>query len=138
MKKMDGVVCMKLFSGIFPALEASLKYSSIKHEVSAQNIANADTPNYKGKQVSFKKVLNDSVSNMKTHTTDLRHFKIESGLYPSTGIDHFRVQYRHDGNSVDIDKEMSDIAANQIYYNAISDRLNGKFTALKDVIRGGR
>lgn len=129
---------MKIFSGIFPALEASLKYSTIKHDITAQNIANVDTPNYKGKQVSFKKVFDDSVSNMETHTSDPRHFNVKSELYPSIGIDNLRVQYRHDGNSVDIDKEMSDMASNQIYFNAISDRLNGKFTSLKDVIKGGR
>ncbi|MBM7716485.1 flagellar basal body rod protein FlgB [Siminovitchia sp. FSL H7-0308] len=129
---------MTLFSGIFPTLEASLKYSTIKHEVSSQNIANADTPNYKGKRVSFKKALDNSVANMKSHRTDPRHFTLKSDLHPTTGIDNVRVQYRHDGNSVDIDKEMSDLAANQIYFNAISDRLNGKFNSLKNVIKGGR
>ncbi|MFS0643500.1 flagellar basal body rod protein FlgB [Siminovitchia sp. 179-K 8D1 HS] len=129
---------MKLFSGIFPTLEASLKYSSIKQELSAQNIANADTPNYKGKRASFKKVFDHTVSNMETHVTNPRHFKIKPGLYPSTGIENVRVQYRHDGNGVDIDKEMSDMAANQIYFHAISDRLNGKFSTLKDVIKGGK
>jgi flagellar basal-body rod protein FlgB len=39
---------------------------------------------------------------------------------------------------VDIDKEMTDLAANQIYYNAVTDRLSGKFQSLQDVIRGGK
>jgi flagellar basal-body rod protein FlgB len=129
---------MNIFAGIFPALETSLKYSSIKHELIAQNIANADTPNYKGKRISFQKVLDDSVARMQTHVTDPRHFELRHERHPSIGIDNLQIRYRHDGNSVDIDKEMADLAANQIYFHALSDRLNGKFQSLKDIIQGGK
>ena len=47
-------------------------------------------------------------------------------------------RYRHDGNGVDMDKEQADLAANQIYYNAFVDRINGKFNTLQNVIKGGR
>ena len=42
------------------------------------------------------------------------------------------------GNSVDIDKEMADLASNQIYYNALTERISGKFSSLQNVIRGGK
>ena len=33
---------------------------------------------------------------------------------------------------------MTDLATNQIYYNALADRLSGKFSSLQNVIRGGK
>lgn len=45
--------------------------------------------------------------------------------------------YSHNGNNVDIDKEMAELAENQIYYNGLVDRINGKFGSLQTVIRGG-
>ena len=38
---------------------------------------------------------------------------------------------------MDIDKEMADLASNQIYYNALIERISGKFSSLQNVIRGG-
>ena len=46
--------------------------------------------------------------------------------------------YNHNGNSVDMDQEMAELAKNQIYYNALMERINGKFAVLQTVIRGGK
>ena len=48
------------------------------------------------------------------------------------------VSYNESGNSVDIDQEMADLATNQIYYNALTERISGKFSSLQNVIRGGK
>jgi flagellar basal-body rod protein FlgB len=53
-------------------------------------------------------------------------------------VNNNQVSYNENGNSVDIDKEMADLAANQIYYNALTERINGKFSTLQNVIRGGK
>ena len=45
--------------------------------------------------------------------------------------------YNHNGNNVDVDHEMAELAKNQLYYQAVVDRLNGKFSSLEKVIRGG-
>ncbi|WP_044893775.1 flagellar basal body rod protein FlgB [Bacillus alveayuensis] len=130
---------MKLFSHTFHALEQGLDYSSLKQKVISHNIANVDTPNYKAKQVHFKTELNKALQSLEAYRTDLRHFEFKKrhfGNYLVTTRND--VVYNHNGNSVDIDKEMSDLAANQIYYNALVERLNGKFNSLKNVIRGGK
>ena len=49
-----------------------------------------------------------------------------------------QVSYNESGNSVDIDQEMTDLATNQIYYNALIERISGKFSSLQNVIRGGK
>lgn len=129
---------MNLFSGGIHTLERSLKYSTLKHEVTAQNIANADTPNYKGKKVSFGKVFGDAVSAVEIRTTDPRHIGNSGRINPAITHTDRRVQYSHNGNNVDIDKEMSDLASNQIYYSALTERLSGKFNSLQNVIKGGK
>jgi flagellar basal-body rod protein FlgB len=136
---MRGVMYMKLFSGTINTLENSIKYSTIKQKAIAQNIANVDTPNYRAKEVlknTFQSELRDAI---KANRTDTRHIEFTN----STQINFPVVSrpnsvYNHNGNSVDIDKEMAELAENQIYYNALVERLNGKFNTLKTVITGGK
>ncbi|MFD1705876.1 flagellar basal body rod protein FlgB [Siminovitchia sediminis] len=129
---------MKLFSDTIRTIERSLDYSALKHEITAQNIANADTPNYKGKQVTFQKALNEALSASTLRVSDDRH--ITNGQKRDSAVisANRQVQYAHNGNNVDIDKEMSDLAANQIYYSLLTDRLSGKFQSLQNVIKGGK
>lgn len=128
---------MKLFSNSFSALEGALNYSSLKQKVISQNIANADTPNYKAKDVqsNFKESLRTS---MDAYRTDNRHMEFSTGSASYSVTTNKNAAYGSNGNSVDMDKEMSDLATNQIYYNAVTDRLSGKFQSLQNVIRGGK
>ncbi|WP_409305417.1 flagellar basal body rod protein FlgB [Peribacillus sp. SCS-155] len=130
---------MELFSNTFSNLENALNYSSLKQKVISQNIANADTPNYKAKDVvrneSFQSVLQSSISSYKT---DNRHFDFSGSRTSSASIVQRDTKYNNNGNSVDVDKEMSDLAANQILFNALTDRISGKFKSLENVIRGGK
>lgn len=129
---------VKLFSGNFQTLEKALDYSSLKHKTIAQNIANVDVPNYKAKDVSFKQVLAESTKPIVANRTDSRHFKFSISTGQLNVYTKKNTEYNHNGNNVDIDSEMSDMAANQIYYQALIERLNGKFSTLQNVIKGGR
>ncbi|MFE4810935.1 flagellar basal body rod protein FlgB [Peribacillus simplex] len=131
---------MELFSNTFQSLENALNYSNVKQKVISQNIANSDTPNYKAKEVnktqSFKAELESS---LESYRTDELHFTFKSeGNHASQIVTQKNVRYNNNGNSVDVDKEMTELAANQIYYNAVADRLSGKFQSLQNVIRGGK
>ena len=131
---------MKLFSNTVSTLENALNYSSMKQKIVSQNIANVDTPNYKAKDVSFKAALEGALGkSFDAKRTDARHleFKGHNGALTGTIIKN-NVNYNENGNSVDLDKEMSDLATNQIYFNALTERINGKFNSLQTVIRGGK
>ncbi|MDP4105920.1 MAG: flagellar basal body rod protein FlgB, partial [Bacillota bacterium] len=112
----------------------------LKQKVISQNIANADTPNYKAQDVSFKAILqNEMGQNFTTYRTDARHIDFsESSTANPAVITRPNVQYNNNGNSVDLDQEMSDLAKNQIYYDALVEQENNKFAALKNVISGGK
>lgn len=128
---------MRLFSNTINLLETGLNYSSLKQKVISNNIANVDTPNYKAKTVAFKKELNDAMV-IAANRTDYRHFDFKTKQTPFMIVQNNKVTYNHNGNSVDIDKEMTNLAQNQIYYNALTENLNHEFNVLKTVIRGGR
>jgi flagellar basal-body rod protein FlgB len=130
---------MKLFGSIITQLERGLDYSASKGKAISQNIANIDTPNYKAKNVSFKEVFASTQANsLEAYKTDARHINFKSNTTHSGVFNYPNLRYRQDGNSVDMDKEQADLAANQIYYNAVVDRINGKFNTLQNVIKGGR
>jgi flagellar basal-body rod protein FlgB len=131
---------MDLFSGTISNLDKALNYSATKQKVISQNIANVDTPNYKAKDVSFKAAFNEALGeSLINNRTNVRHFAFDKTNHSSSTImTKNQVSYNESGNSVDIDQEMTDLATNQIYNNALIERISGKFSSLQNVIRGGK
>jgi len=126
-----------LFSTTFQTIENGISYASQKQQTIAQNIANVDTPNYKSKTVSRTSEFRDLLHNeLEAYQTDSKHIPF-SGSSQRVITQQGNTSYQVNGNNVDMDKEMADMAENQIYYEALVDRLNGKFNSLQTVIRGG-
>lgn len=121
------------------SLESALDYSSERNKKISNNIANADTPNYKSQDVLFKshlkKAMDNQIANKRTHP---KHFKFSNENRPFHVITNHQTTFNHNGNNVDMDKEMSNLAKNQIYYQSVVDNINSKFHQLQSVIRGGR
>ncbi|WP_087972914.1 flagellar basal body rod protein FlgB [Oceanobacillus rekensis] len=130
---------MKLFSGTINKLEHSLDYATAKNNAISTNISNADTPGYKSQEVTFKNALNDALSSsLQAKRTSEKHLPFDKSHHSSYQVvTNSNTTYNHNGNNVDIDKEMTELAKNQIYYNGVVDRINGKFGSLQTVIRGG-
>ncbi|PWA13498.1 flagellar basal body rod protein FlgB [Pueribacillus theae] len=131
---------MDLFSdSTLSALERRLHASSVRQNVISQNIANADTPHYKAKEVIFKDELSKAIG-LQAKRTDNRHFNFAATQQNSgyTVATKNKSIMNNNGNNVDIDREMSLLAENQIYYNALIERINGKFSSLKNVAKGGK
>lgn len=132
---------MTLFGKTFQTLEHAMDYSSLKNRTISNNIANVDTPNYKAKNVVFKDVLsNEMQTAFQAKRTHPRHIPFSSSNYnsPFQVVTKQNTSYNHNGNNVDIDKEMSELAKNQIQYQALVDNLNGKFRSLSSVLKGGQ
>lgn len=130
---------MNLFGGTISSLENGLSYATLNQKTIANNIANVDTPNYKAKDVSFKNMLEEEKrSSISAYRTDERHydFSITQSTPGVSNIDNLR--YRNNGNAVDMDAQQAKMAENQIYYNALIDRVNGKLNTLNTVIKGGK
>lgn len=126
-------------------LEKSLDASALRNEVIAQNIANVDTPGYNRKTVSFEEELSDALSknsSFKGKRTDPRHIPIGGRNIDEVGInvsdDNNSRVMRLDGNNVDIENEMAQLAENNIRYNVLIQRMNSAFSKMKSVIKEGR
>ncbi len=133
---------MNIFPVSFQSLEQAMSATTMKQRVRAANIANVDTPGYKSKQVNFQSMLNTaidqpSLSSIKTAPQHIA-FSTEKGNSPSgfTITENNSTKIMPNGNNVDMDVEMAELAKDQLMFNALTERVNGKFTALRTVIEG--
>ncbi|TYP59936.1 flagellar basal body rod protein FlgB [Thermosediminibacter litoriperuensis] len=116
----------------------------MRHEVLANNIANVDTPNFKRSDVVFEqllqKYLDESNSRLPLKTSTEKHIsnlKSTFDLKPKIVMQHDRV-LRNDGNNVDVDKEMVELAKNAMSYNIIAEQVQRHFSLLRSAVTEGR
>ena len=122
-------------------LKRSLGAASLRQETIASNIANVTTPGYQRKEVQFQEKLKESMqeSHIAGVRTDSRHIQIGSTktaeINPQVEVDTSE-DAASGINNVDVDKEMADLAKNQIYFSATATLVARKFRGLKAAIRG--
>lgn len=129
-----------LNKGLIKDLNVALNVSSLKHKIIAENIANIDTPNYKAKNIDFKKAMQEYFSGrqkLSLKTTNERHIK---GINSGWGFINIEFRnspsLRNDGNDVNIDLEMYELSANGVLYSELSQLTGYQFTKLKMAITG--
>ncbi len=110
--------------------------SWIRNEAISNNIANADTPNYKRQDVNFEDELHRALKNSRYEAMDskVRHLRVNE-LNPRTYTDYDGFSYRVDGNNVDIDTENVMLATNQIKYEGIMNSVSAEFKNLQSVMK---
>lgn len=124
-------------------LEKSLDASSLRQKVLSNNIANIDTVNFKRSDVSFADKLQEVLSGdaLSGRVTDPRHIAIGTSdiqsVQPSVYADN-STSMRNDGNNVDIDAEMSNLANNQLLYDTVTQQLNMTFGIMRYAISEGK
>ncbi|WDC85851.1 flagellar basal body rod protein FlgB [Caloramator sp. mosi_1] len=106
----------------------------------SNNIANLNTPGYKSKRVIFEEKLknimdNSSISLKTTNKNHINDGNSMQNINPQTLQDKSK-SLRLDGNNVDIDLEMANLAANQILYNALVSQANSRIAMRRAVING--
>ena len=116
----------------------ALQLRSRRAEVLASNMANADTPNYKTRDIDFSAVLK-STQNPESHlmTTNPNHIKTISSD-PSSAELMYRIPYQPslDGNTVETEVEQAQFADNAVQYQAAFTLLNGRIKSLMAAIKG--
>ncbi|HWZ64794.1 MAG TPA: flagellar basal body rod protein FlgB [Steroidobacteraceae bacterium] len=122
----------------------ALKVYAQRTSVLANNIANADTPNYKAQDLDFRSVLAQAGSPnapLALSTTNGAHLAPTSSDSaagaPGSGL-KYRVPLAPslDGNTVDVQMEQSAFADNTVRYQAALSFLSGKFKELMTAITG--
>ena len=126
--------------------EQALMLRSQRNNILATNIANADTPNYKARDIDFSAAMSSLQAGaskpVNLQATQVGHIGVnESTTLSPLGA---QLQYRLpqqpslDGNTVETHIEEAAYADNAVRYQASLQFLGGKFATLKSVINGGR
>ncbi|WKB34871.1 flagellar basal body rod protein FlgB [Terrilactibacillus sp. S3-3] len=126
---------MNIFSATtIPIVEQAMNGSMAEQNVLAQNIANVDTPNYKAKQVAFDDVFNNALTAEKTNPKHLSFSSDDEAGYRIENDSSGAVQ--NNGNNVDIDAQMSNLAKNQLRYQALEQAVSNQFQQFNTVLGG--
>lgn len=119
--------------------EHALKFRALRNQVLSSNIANADTPNYKARDVSFGDVLDNArhKSIGMTRTSDLH--QQSTGFAKLDPQSLYRVPHQPslDGNTVEMDVEQAAFAQNAFQYRASLAFLDGQIRGLRYALQGG-
>jgi flagellar basal-body rod protein FlgB len=128
------------FDKAFGVHQYTIGARSQRAEVLAENIANADTPGYKARDVDFSSLLAQAQGSQTTSVNLMRtnQLHLEGGSSLDTGV-----MYRNplqadtgDGNTVDINQERTVFMQNSLEYQTSLEFLNGKINGLLKAIKG--
>ncbi len=126
------------FTNVLGNHEQALRIRSAKAALIAGNIANADTPHYKARDIDFKQALQQAQSNTATlKSTNLNHFGGQADNAASLNA-KYRVptQGSFDDNTVDMDMEKAAFGENSMHYLATLRFLTGRFQTMSRALRG--
>lgn len=125
-------------------MKAAMDYRAARQDMIASNIANADTPFYRPRDIRFEEALakesaalfaqkGQALQMTHTHGAHLNGFPASTDTRATT---FFRDGHmaRNDGNSVDLDVESSEMAKNSTMFNALTAALKKDSMLFKSVI----
>ena len=122
--------------------QLALGLRAYRQQIIASNIANADTPNYKARDLDFSAVLAAQQDKTKNGTfalnmTNSRHIEAEGlGNGDESLMYRTPMQPSIDQNTVDAQLEQSNYAENAVGFQASFTLLNSKFKGLVSALRG--
>ena len=110
-------------------IKDALDYRAARQDMIASNIANADTPFYKPRDISFEEALRakkeeifgESNTKLELANTNGSHIPLnnEKESYKPSLFYRDGHMARNDGNSVDIDVETTEMSKNSLMFNAL-------------------
>jgi flagellar basal-body rod protein FlgB len=128
------------FERAFSVHDDALILRGRRSSILASNIANADTPNYKARDIDFSAMLRDAGRQQRgglpLASTHRDH------IAPQEPIPAAELRYRNplhaslDGNSVDTHVEQAEFAKNALLYQTSFSFLNGKIQGLVKALKG--
>lgn len=118
-------------------LRTAMNLRAYRQEVLASNIANADTPHYKARDLDFASALSNAMAGkgdggLQMKQTAARHLQGEA-VAPHGQDLRYRTEYQGavDGNTVNMDVERAAFAENSLQYEAMITTLRSRFGDLR-------
>lgn len=102
-------------------LERYMDLLSIRQKIVASNIANADTPGYKTRDLDFQSNLESAMAGGSPQTSEVAGLAV-----------------KNDGNNVSLDREARLLAENSLRFNIASNLIKGQLRLVKEAIQEGK
>ncbi len=110
-----------MLDGIAHALERYLDLLAVRQKLAASNLANADTPGYRTRDIDFQREFRSLIAGGSPQV-------IEVGGLP----------VKNDGNDVSVDREARLLAENALRFNLASNLLRAEIRMVRAAIQGGK
>ncbi|MCP5463099.1 MAG: flagellar basal body rod protein FlgB [bacterium] len=107
-------------------LKKMLDISTERHRVVSHNIANVNTPGFNRADIKFEDELKTALEGDSGLIADLPIKSVKTSDTP----------LRHDGNNVDLNKELAIVAQNTIMYNLYIQFMHKRFNSLEQAMQG--
>jgi len=120
-------MAMRMFGAVTEGLEQALDLYEARHRVLTENVANADTPGYRARDLDFGNALDAAFESGTAPSPD----KLQPTVDRSATV-------KIDNNSVDLDTQMGKLSENAFKIVALSQILARRYDALKRTIDGGK
>ncbi len=122
---------------VVEALRRQLSVAATKQAVAAGNLANANTPDFRAKEVRFDQVLDEGLAQTtQPAATHPAHFQAEApavAVHEASGLEP-----RRDGNNVQLDRELLAMADASAEFARAQTALSAKFRLVRYAINEGR
>jgi flagellar basal-body rod protein FlgB len=122
---------------VFATHERALVVGNQRLELLAANLANADTPNYKARDIDFRAAMQEADQGVQLAATRSGHIGGESAGSRATALYRVPDQPSLDGNTVDAQKESAAVAETSARYQASLAFLSQRIRGLRTAITGG-
>ncbi|HEY8099071.1 MAG TPA: flagellar basal body rod protein FlgB [Methylobacter sp.] len=127
-------ISFKAALGIEPKI---LAFREKRGEILAANLANADTPNFKARDMDFKSVLKQSMSSgVSMERTHAGHIVPQQPVFGANVMYRNPNQVSLDGNTVESHIEQAKYAENAVRYQASLNFIGGDFSDMRIALRG--
>ncbi|SIN78255.1 flagellar basal-body rod protein FlgB [Sulfurivirga caldicuralii] len=130
---------------LFGIHEQALQVRSERAKLLAQNLANADTPNYKARDIDWRGALTQAQQGLKSEPpvhlarTNSRHIDAQGEPMDGDSFVKYRMptQPSLDGNTVEPHIEKAQFMENAIQYQTTLEFINGRIKGIRNALRGG-
>ena len=123
--------------------QQALRVRGQRQQVLASNMANADTPNYKARDIDFKTALQGALNGtgaaggVAMTTSASGHMAGKAGMSGQAGLLYRTpAQGSVDGNTVDMDAERAAFTENAVQYEFSLTRISQQIKGMLTVIQG--
>lgn len=119
-------------------LKKAVDVYSRRHQVTARNISNVETPGFRAQRVQFEELLTHEQMRLKGYQTHENHLPVGGQNLGSARDEVIDMDSTYDNgvNNVDIDNEMTNLATNDLSYRMATRLLSMRYSVLRGAIKG--